>query len=70
MLKKLRIAKDRKYRKEAANKEYKKNYKSRDEAVKSTEKGMSHRRPRPGRAAMILKTATRDGLKKDLKRKI
>ena len=67
--KKLRIAKDRKYRKEAANKEYKKHYKSRDEAVKSTEKGMEHRRPRPGRAEMVLKTATRDGLKKGSKKK-
>ena len=62
--KKVRVARDRKYRKEAANKDYKKKFKNKDDAVKSTERGMSHRRPRPGRAAMALKTATRDGLKK------
>ena len=67
--KKVRVARDRKYRKEAANKDYKKKFKNKDDAVKSTERGMSHRRPRPGRAAMALKTATRDGLKKGSKKK-
>ena len=67
--KKVRVARDRKYRKEAANKDYKKKFKNKDDAVKSTERGMSHRRPSQARAAMALKTATRDGLKKGSKKK-
>ena len=66
--KKLRAEKDRKYRKEAATKNLRKTEKSGDDLVKTIEKGMKHRRPRPGRAAMSLRTATRDSLKKGSKK--
>ena len=67
--KKLRQEKDRKYKKEIATKNKHQKNRFGDEAVKAVEKGMKHRRPRPGRAAMALKTATRDSLKKALKRR-